>query len=102
MVSQSELLDSIWSGKIVSLSTVASRINAARAAIGDSGAAQKFIRTIQRKGFRFVGDIEERGVEGHDCLLDIDQTRPTAAPLSESYDRISAIEKRFVPQRGAY
>lgn len=63
VVSQSELLDSIWSGKIVSLSTVASRINAARAAIGDSGAAQKFIRTIQRKGFRFVGEIEERGVE---------------------------------------
>jgi len=61
VVSQSELLDSIWSGKIVSLSTVASRINAARSAIGDSGAAQKLIRTIQRKGFRFVGDVSEAG-----------------------------------------
>src|SRR5688500_18859693 len=59
VVSQSELLDAIWSGKIVSLSTVASRINAARSAIGDSGAAQKLIRTIQRKGFRFVGDVSE-------------------------------------------
>ena len=59
VVSQSELLDSIWSGKIVSLSTVASRINAARSAIGDSGAAQKLIRTIQRKGFRFVGEVSE-------------------------------------------
>ena len=59
VVSQSELLDSIWSGKIVSLSTVASRINAARSAIGDSGADQKLIRTIQRKGFRFVGEVSE-------------------------------------------
>jgi pimeloyl-ACP methyl ester carboxylesterase len=59
VVSQSELLDSIWSGKIVSLSTLASRINAARSAIGDSGAAQKLIRTIQRKGFRFVGEVRE-------------------------------------------
>lgn len=59
VVSQGELLDSIWSGKIVSLSTLASRINAARSAIGDSGAAQKLIRTIQRKGFRFVGDVQE-------------------------------------------
>lgn len=59
VVSQSELLDSIWSGKIVSLSTVASRINAARSAIGDSGAAQKLIRTIQRKGFRFVEEVSE-------------------------------------------
>ncbi len=61
VVSQSELLDEIWSGKIVSLSTVASRINAARSAIGDSGAAQKLIRTIQRKGFRFVGEVSEAG-----------------------------------------
>jgi DNA-binding winged helix-turn-helix (wHTH) protein/pimeloyl-ACP methyl ester carboxylesterase len=61
VVSQSELLDSIWSGKIVSLSTVASRINAARSAIGDSGAAQKLIRTIQRKGFRFIGEVSETG-----------------------------------------
>ena len=59
VVSQSELLDAIWSGKIVSLSTVASRINAARGAIGDSGAAQKLIRTIQRKGFRFIGEVDE-------------------------------------------
>ncbi|WP_368904414.1 alpha/beta fold hydrolase [Taklimakanibacter lacteus] len=59
VVSQSELLDSIWSGRIVSLSTLASRINAARSAVGDSGAAQKLIRTIQRKGFRFVGEVQE-------------------------------------------
>jgi DNA-binding winged helix-turn-helix (wHTH) protein/pimeloyl-ACP methyl ester carboxylesterase len=63
VVSQTELLDQIWSGKIVSLSTVASRINAARSAIGDSGANQKLIRTIQRKGFRFVGAVEEMAAE---------------------------------------
>jgi pimeloyl-ACP methyl ester carboxylesterase/DNA-binding winged helix-turn-helix (wHTH) protein len=62
VVSQNELLDEIWSGKIVSLSTVASRINAARSAIGDSGAEQKLIRTIQRKGFRFVGEVSEAAV----------------------------------------
>jgi pimeloyl-ACP methyl ester carboxylesterase/DNA-binding winged helix-turn-helix (wHTH) protein len=64
VVSQSELLDKIWSGKIVSLSTVASRINAARSAIGDTGAAQKLLRTIQRKGFRFVGEVDERESAG--------------------------------------
>lgn len=67
VVSQSELLDAIWSGKIVSLSTVASRINAARSAIGDSGAAQKLIRTIQRKGFRFVGEVSEQAETGLDA-----------------------------------
>jgi pimeloyl-ACP methyl ester carboxylesterase/DNA-binding winged helix-turn-helix (wHTH) protein len=70
VVSQSELLDAIWSGKIVSLSTVASRINAARSAIGDSGAAQKLIRTIQRKGFRFVGEVHEIGTESAETKPD--------------------------------
>jgi TolB-like protein len=41
----------------VSDSTLTSRINAARKAIGDSGDEQKLIRTIMRKGFRFVGDV---------------------------------------------
>jgi len=71
VVSQSELLDAIWSGKIVSLSTVASRINAARSAIGDSGAAQKLIRTIQRKGFRFIGEVHETATEGDEKKADV-------------------------------
>ncbi|QIG48482.1 alpha/beta fold hydrolase [Nordella sp. HKS 07] len=59
VVSQSELLEEIWPGRSVSLSTVASRINGVRSAIGDSGAAQRIIRTIQRKGFRFVAEVSE-------------------------------------------
>ena len=34
-----------------------SRINAARKAIGDSGEEQKLIRTIARRGFRFIGAV---------------------------------------------
>ena len=40
-------------------STLTSRINAARKAVGDSGDRQGLIRTIPRKGFRFVGDVSE-------------------------------------------
>ena len=39
-------------------STLTSRINAARKAIGDSGHQQRLIRTIARKGLRFVGDVQ--------------------------------------------
>jgi pimeloyl-ACP methyl ester carboxylesterase/DNA-binding winged helix-turn-helix (wHTH) protein len=55
VVSRDELLANIWSGRIVSDSTLASRINAARAAIGDNGERQEQIRTIPRRGFRFIG-----------------------------------------------
>jgi TolB-like protein len=59
VVSKDDLFASVWGGRIVSESTLTSRINAARKAIGDSGQKQKLIRTIARKGFRFVGDVRE-------------------------------------------
>ena len=59
VVSKDELLDEVWNGRIVSESTLTSHINAARRAIGDSGQEQRLIRTVARKGFRFVGDVRE-------------------------------------------
>jgi TolB-like protein len=58
VVSKDDLIESIWDGRIVSESTLTSRINAARKAVGDSGKDQAVIRTIPRKGFRFVGDVQ--------------------------------------------
>jgi len=57
VVSKDDLIASIWHGRIVSESTLTSRINAARTAIGDTGKDQALIRTIARKGFRFVGEV---------------------------------------------
>ncbi|MBR0694791.1 winged helix-turn-helix domain-containing tetratricopeptide repeat protein [Bradyrhizobium lablabi] len=59
VVSRDDLITLVWGGRIVSDSTVDSRINAARAAIGDTGKEQRLIRTIPRKGVRFVGTIDE-------------------------------------------
>ena len=59
VVPTQELFDVIWQGRIVSDSTLTSRINAARHAIGDDGTAQRLIRTIPRKGYRFVGEARE-------------------------------------------
>jgi DNA-binding winged helix-turn-helix (wHTH) protein len=63
VVSQDDLLSGVWNGRIVSESTMRSRINAARAAIGDNGEEQRLIRTLPRRGFRFVGSVEERPAE---------------------------------------
>jgi TolB-like protein len=61
VVSRDDLLAAVWDGRIVSESTVTSRINAVRKAIGDSGRAQQLIRTVSRRGLRFVGDVREEG-----------------------------------------
>ena len=57
VVSKDDLIEHVWHGRIVSDSALTSRITAARHAIGDSGDDQRLIRTISRKGIRFVGEV---------------------------------------------
>jgi TolB-like protein len=59
VVSKDDLLASVWQGRIVSESALTSRINAARFALGDNGEDQRLIKTLPRKGLRFVGTIRE-------------------------------------------
>ncbi len=59
VVSRDDLIASVWDGRIVSESALASCINAARTAVGDDGATQRLIKTFPRKGVRFVGEIQK-------------------------------------------
>src|SRR4051794_8381939 len=59
VVSKDEMIAAVWGGRIVSDVTLNSRINAARRAVGDHGKAQALIRTVPRRGFRFVGEVTE-------------------------------------------
>jgi TolB-like protein/tetratricopeptide (TPR) repeat protein len=82
VVSKDQLLDAVWAGRIVSESTLTSHINAVRKAIGDSGEEQRLIRTVARKGFRFVGDVREAQTsDGFEVLkTEIKESRETPAP----------------------
>ena len=64
VVSKDDLIASVWAGRIVSESTLTSRINAVRRAIGDTGEKQSCIRTFARKGFRFVALVEATDTAG--------------------------------------
>jgi pimeloyl-ACP methyl ester carboxylesterase len=59
VVSKDDLIATVWGGRIVSDSTLDSRINAVRRAVGDNGEQQRLIRTIARKGIRFVCAVDE-------------------------------------------
>jgi TolB-like protein/cytochrome c-type biogenesis protein CcmH/NrfG len=63
VVSRDDMLAAVWAGRVVSESTLASRINSARKAIGDDGREQTLIRTVPRKGFRFVADVRVQSDE---------------------------------------
>src|SRR6201996_2378681 len=81
VVSRDELFAAVWKGRIVSEATLSSRINSARAAIGDNGDEQRLIRTFPRKGFRFVGEVREEASALPESAPDtvLDQARPHMA-----------------------
>jgi len=54
LVSYDDLIDRVWHGRIVSDATLATRISAARAAVGDDGKRQAVIRTLPRRGVQLA------------------------------------------------
>jgi DNA-binding winged helix-turn-helix (wHTH) protein/TolB-like protein len=80
VVTKDELIEAIWRGRIVSESTLASRINAVRTAVGDSGEAQQLVRTLPRKGFRFVGAVREADKADGLAVPASVENSPTLAP----------------------
>jgi TolB-like protein/DNA-binding winged helix-turn-helix (wHTH) protein len=58
VISKDELIDTIWHGRIISEAALSSRINGARRALGDNGNDQSLIRTLHKRGFRFVGPVQ--------------------------------------------
>lgn len=63
IVTRDEIFERIWGDRIVSDAALSSRIRDARRAIGDDGVAQRLIRTVHRRGLRFVGEVREEAQE---------------------------------------
>ncbi|KRR07672.1 adenylate cyclase [Bradyrhizobium jicamae] len=59
VVSKDDIISAVWNGRIVSDAALTTRLNAARTAVGDTGEKQHLIKTLPRKGFRFVGTVHE-------------------------------------------
>jgi TolB-like protein len=103
VVSKDDLIASVWGGRIVSDSTLTSRINAARKAVSDSGEDQKLIRTIPRKGLRFVGVVrtQPHGVEpAHANGPSPDEIREQSRPALPLPDRPAIAVLPFTNMSG--
>ena len=88
IVSKDELIEKIWNGRIISEAALSSRINGARRALGDNGNDQVFIRTLHKRGFRFVGDVQAINALEADAepvrLVPDEGAAPAYAPVSVS------------------
>lgn len=88
VLTKDDLIAEIWNGRVVSESTLTSRINSARKAIGDTGGDQRLIRTYARKGVRFVAEARESA--------DVAAAPAVSAPLSDGAGRPSIAVLPFV------
>src|SRR4051812_44069870 len=100
VVSKDQLLDTVWGGRIVSESTLASHINAVRKAIGDSGGEQRLIRTVARKGFRFVGEVRDAPPSSCHVGVKAGPSQHAAAPTLPLPSRPSLAVLPFVNLSG--
>jgi len=82
VVSKDDLVGAIWNGRAISESALSNRINGARSAVEDTGKDQRFIRTLPRKGVRFVGAVRE------------DQESPPAAGPTKQPAESARAEQR--------
>jgi len=83
LISKEEIYEKIWDGRIVSESSISTRINQARAVLADDGRNQRLIKTVHIKGFRFVGELE--GLVPNDAVPDQLDKLSVAAYMGESH-----------------
>jgi TolB-like protein/Flp pilus assembly protein TadD len=102
LVSKDELFEKLWDGRIVTDSALASRVKSARRVIGDDGTAQRCIKTVHGRGFRFVADVravrDPGAVSADDAaaVSDPTETETTTRPA------IAVLPFRFVGDAGPY
>ena len=71
-VSKDELIEAVWDGRIITDTALTTRLYVARSAVGDTGGRQRLIKTLPRKGFRFVAEVRE-------------ESKPTKTPSAAVY-----------------
>lgn len=82
VVSKDDLVRGVWGGRIVSDAALTTRLNSARSAIGDTGEKQHLIKTLPRRGFRFVGAVQEARRPANETVGPVGPTGDTPPQLS--------------------
>ena len=95
VVSKDDLINAIWNGRSVSDAALTTRLNAARSAIGDSGEEQRLIKTLPRKGFRFVGAVREAKGPAGAAVADnqVELRKPDSCAPRQTLHRRAAVRE---------
>ena len=101
LVPKAEIFEKLWDGRVVGDSALTSRIKSTRQALGDSGKAQRFIKTIHGKGFRFVAEVQIAHDPGL-VLPGADNERPDVSIETSARPSIAVLPFRNLTDAGPY
>ncbi len=99
VLSRDEIVEKVWDGRVVTDAAVASRLKSARRALGDDGRQQRFIRTLNRQGFRFVAPVR---AERAGAVESAAAAGPGPARLEAARPSIAVLPFRLVGDAGPW
>ena len=101
VVSKDEIIEKVWEGRVVSDAALSSRIKSARQALGDDGQAQRFIKTVHRIGFRFVGEVRTSRAPGRDPAIEVSpgSAEPDVSTVAAQLEKLSRPSIAVLPFR---
>ena len=63
LLSKQELMDAVWHDKVVTEASLSQAIKQLRTAIGDDAQSPRYIETVHRRGYRFIGHSNLQGAK---------------------------------------
>jgi TolB-like protein len=102
LVSRDEIIEKVWDNRVVTDAAVASRVKSARRALGDDGTRQRFIRTLHRRGFRFVAPVRALQAAGPVTVPAAVPAAPGAARADAGKPSIAILPFRLVGDAGPW
>lgn len=98
LVTKDELLAAVWGGVAVGEATLSSAIRDLRRALDDSSRAPRYVQTVHRRGFRFIGPIAPQPAAGNSPGPPT-FVRPSAALVGRD-DELARLHALFAAARG--
>lgn len=94
LISRDELIEAVWGGRIVSDAAISSRISAARQAVGDDGSRQAIIKTVPRRGFRFLAGVETLEASAGAAAGGNAEPPEAADPVPQAFQKVRFCQSR--------
>ncbi|HMU33731.1 MAG TPA: winged helix-turn-helix domain-containing protein [Pyrinomonadaceae bacterium] len=109
LVEKSELLEQVWGGSFVEEASVSKCIWEIRAALSDDTKGSRFIQTVPKHGYRFIGDVnisngdEQSSGDGLDETLNLPESsaalgdlQPNASGVSDWQNSGGRLKRRSI------